>query len=257
MRVVERPTTAAAFARAAADIVAAQLQRKPQSVLALPTGNTPLGLYAELAQRASCAALDMSGSFVFNLDEYVGLSSQDPHSYAAFLQLRLIAPLGLGGDQVRLLRGNAPDLERECAAYDAAIADRGGLDLCVLGLGVNGHVAFNEPGADWNLTTHVTRLSSATRAAHERQAFTPWPIPVWGVTMGIRSILEARSILLLIAGDGKEGAKEALYRGKPDRDFPVTCLADHPGLTIIELCAPEGSRPVPPPQRKSLARFRA
>jgi glucosamine-6-phosphate deaminase len=242
VRVVKRTDTLEAFSNAAADVITGQLHENPQSALALPTGNTPLGPYAELVRRSNAGLLDFANAYIFNLDEYAGLPASDPHSYSAFLRQHLIDPLGLRSDRIRLLRGDAPDLAEECRFYDASIAAVGGIDLCVLGLGTNGHVAFNEPNCDWRLTTHVVRLSQATRATHARQAPTPWPIPDGGVTVGIRTILESRSVLLLIAGSRKELAMDAFYRGDADPNFPVTCLSTHPRLTVIELCAPEGSR---------------
>src|SRR6202022_4691999 len=126
---------------------------------------------------------------------------------AAFLHQHLIAPAGIAEGQVRLLRGDAADMQAECRAYDGALAECGVIDLCVLGLGVSGHVAFNEPGSPWDLGTHVVHLSEAPRAAHERQAQAPWRIPAWGVTMGIKTLLQSRHVLLLIAGERKEAAR--------------------------------------------------
>jgi glucosamine-6-phosphate deaminase len=133
-------------------------------------------------------------------------------------------------------------MEAECRDFDAALAACGGIDLCVLGLGVNGHVAFNEPGSPWDLGTHVVHLSQATRAAHERQAQELWRIPAWGVTMGIRTLLQSRHLLLLIAGDRKEAARAAVHAGVADLNWPVTSLLAHPSLTVIELCAPAAER---------------
>ncbi len=237
MRVVNTATPRA-FACAAADWVSDRLHDKPRSVLALPTGSTPLGLYSELIARSRAATLSLAAVRIFNLDEYCGLPPSDPHSYAAFLNQHLIAPLGLAAGQARLLQGDAADMEAECGAYDAALSDCGGIDLCILGLGVNGHVAFNEPGSPWDLRTHVVHLSHATRAAHERHSRTPWAIPALGVTMGIKTLLESRHILLLIAGTHKESARAAVYAGVADINWPVTSVLGHPSLTIIELCEP-------------------
>jgi glucosamine-6-phosphate deaminase len=234
--------TPRALAGAAADWMCDRLRDKPQSVLALPTGTTPLGLYAELAVRSRAGTVSFDAVRIFNLDEYCGLPQSDPHSYAAFLHEHLIAPAGIAAGQVRLLRGDAADMEAECRAYDAALAACGGIDLCVLGLGVNGHVAFNEPGSPWDLGTHVVHLALATRAAHERQAQASWRIPAWGVTMGIKTLLQSRHVLLLIAGDGKEAARAAVYAGAADVNWPVTSLITHPNLTVIELCAPAERR---------------
>ena len=241
MRVIDTATPRE-FASAAADWTAKHLHDKPQSVLALPTGDTPLGLYEELIARSRAGAVTLGAVRVFNLDEYCGLPQSDPHSYAAFLNRHLIAPAGIAADRVRLLRGDSADMDAECRGFDAALSACGGIDMCIMGLGVNGHIAFNEPGSAWDLETHVVHLSAATRAAHERQAQGSWTIPSWGVTVGIKTVLNSRHLLLLIAGAHKQAARAAFYAGVADRDWPVTSLLAHPSLTVIELCAPVGSR---------------
>ncbi len=158
-------STRAAMDEAAADYVAALLAEKPAAVLALPTGETPLGLYRTLATRQAAGAVDLHAASFFNLDEFEGKGLADADSYASFLMANAFGPLSIAPDKLRLLRGDAPDAEAECLAYDAAIAAAGGLDLAILGLGRNGHVAFNEPGDDWSLETHRVRLTESTRAA--------------------------------------------------------------------------------------------
>jgi glucosamine-6-phosphate deaminase len=236
---VIRAHTASAFAGAAADFVADRLRREPRSVLAVPTGNTPLGLYAELVRRSREGTVNLSQAQIFNLDEYCGLSQAHPRSYAAFLQQHLIVPLRLDLGRVRLLRGDAADLEAECRDYDAALRECGGIDLCILGLGANGHIAFNEPGSAWDRRTHIVELAPSTRADQAGDAAAGWQVPLRGITLGIQSFLEARDILLLIAGAHKEMAKAALYRGVADLDWPVTSLLGARNLSVIELCAPE------------------
>ncbi len=223
------------LAVAAADWVQAQLRDRPQSVLALPTGSTPIGMYAELVARSRRRALRLDAVQVFNLDEYCGVAASDPNSYSAFMHKHLIDPAGLAASQVRLLRGDAPDLHEECTRYDEALEERGGIDLCILGLGVNGHIAFNEPGTAWDQRTHVTPLSHSTRATHAAQATSPWRIPPFGITMGIRTLLESRRVLLLIAGDHKRAARDAFHAGVQDPAWPVTSLCGHPNLTTLEL----------------------
>jgi len=243
-----RPVHAQAFAAAAADRVAEVLLQRPHAVLALPTGRTPLGLYAELVRRSRAGSLGLHQARIFNLDEFCTVPAEDPHSYAAFLERELIRPAGVHAERVRLLRGDAADLPAECRSYDAALAACGGIDLCVLGLGANGHIAFNEPGTAWDLRTHVVRLTERTRAA--QQPLTPtarpgaelWRCPTHGITLGIRTLLESRKILLLIAGEDKEAARDALHRGRPDPAWPVTSLIGHPDCTVIELCGRAGSR---------------
>lgn len=241
MRVITTATPHG-FACAAADWLCDHLHEKAHSVVALPTGNTPLPLYSEVIVRVHARTINLDKVKIFNLDEYCGLPQSDPRSFAAFLRQHLTAPVGLADRQLRLLRGDAPDIEAECCAYDAALANCGGIDLCILGLGVNGHVAFNEPGSDWHLRTHVVDLSQATRAALERQMRLPWRIPVRGVTMGIKTLMESRHVLLLLAGPHKEAAKAAFYCGVPDIDWPVTSLLSHPSVTVIEYFDPAVSQ---------------
>jgi len=234
MRVI-RAASAAEFAHCAAERVGMQLKAGHDALLALPTGRTPAGLYAELIARTKGSDLNLATARLCNLDEYVGLPSSDPHSYAAYLERHLIAPLGLAPGQTRWLRGDA-DPQSECRAYDESISAAGGIDLCILGLGANGHIAFNEPGCGWERRTHIVELTTATREAQERHAAAPWKVPTHGITMGLRTILESRHLLLLIAGEEKAAARAALYRGVPDPAWPVTSLLAHPDLTIIETC---------------------
>lgn len=237
MRVI-RAETEAAFAHQAADLLTAHLQENARSVLALPAGATPIALYKELVRRAMRAPSCLAQAQIFNLDEYCGVHPQDPASFSAFLHRQLIEPLGIDARQVRLLDGGARDFAVECADYERALGAAGGIDLCVLGLGENGHIAFNEPGTPWNLRTHVTALSRRTRTRLERQGWEPKRIPTHGITLGIANVLGARHVLLLIAGAGKHAAAAALDRGIEDAAWPVTCLLRHERATIIELCAP-------------------
>lgn len=234
MRVI-RVHTPGEFVQAAADLVAAQLKSKPTSVLALPTGSTPLGLYAELVRRSRGGAADLAEARIFDLDEYCGVAPADPRSYAAFIRDHLAAPLALAGDHLRLLRGDARDFEAECEDYEKTIAGLGGIDLCVLGLGENGHIAFNEPGSAWDSRTRVVELTEWTRARIEADPDGPRPAPTHGMTLGIRNVLEARQALLLIAGPRKLAAKAAFVRGVLDPAWPATSLLRHPNATVIEL----------------------
>ena len=201
-----------------------------------------MDFYAELVKRSRAGELSLAHAQLFNLDEYCGLPAADPRSYAAFLYQHLIAPLQLAQSQTRLLRGDAADLEAECRDYDAAIDACGGIDLCVLGLGTNGHIAFNEPGCAWDRRTHIVPLSQTIRARaratseeclgnsepryHHRDSEMCWP--------RVR-------LLLLICGARKQAAVAALYRGVADPNWPVTCLLAHRRVTVIELCVPEES----------------
>jgi glucosamine-6-phosphate deaminase len=148
----------------------------------------------------------------------------------------------LAEDHVRCLRGDARDFEAECGEYESAIASLGGIDLCILGLGENGHLAFNEPGSDWSSRTRVVELSESTRSRIEADPDGPRPVPDRGMTLGIQNVLEARQALLLIAGPRKIAAKAAFLRGIQDRAWPATSLLRHRNATIIELFEPGASR---------------
>jgi glucosamine-6-phosphate deaminase len=221
------------FSRAAADHVAALLERKSNAVIALPTGQTPLGLYAELVARAAAKRLSAAQARFFNLDDYLGLGADHPLSYARFLREHFLMPAGVPEEHIRLLRGDAAGIEAECRDYEAAIAAAGGLDLAILGLGTNGHIGFNEPGSDWSAQTHVVSLSQETRATHVAQTQGRFAIPEYGITVGISTIVAARAILLLAAGGAKVRALAAFRGGVPDPKWPVTALLTHPNLTVL------------------------
>jgi glucosamine-6-phosphate deaminase len=210
----------------------------PRAALALPSGATPLGLYAELARRVRTGSVRLEDARIFNLDEYRGLAVEDPRSFAHYFRRHLVGPLGLLDDQIDVLNGAAADAGVECARYERAIAAHAGLDLCVLGLGANGHLAFNEPGGPFDLRTHVAVLAEPTRARLEEHGWQAAQIPTHGLTLGIGNVLEARRILLLIAGRGKEAAAASLYRGVEDESWPVTSLLRHPHVTVIDAGAP-------------------
>jgi glucosamine-6-phosphate deaminase len=229
--------TAAEFDGLAAEFLTRQLQAKPAATVALPTGSTPLGLYAQLRAHGAANRHHLDEVRFFNLDEYVPLSAEDSRSFAHFLKRELFAPLGIPRGNIRLLRGDATDPDRECADYEAALADAGGLDLAILGLGANGHIAFNEPGTPWTSVTHVARLAPETVASQAHVFADARITPERGLTMGIATILSARAILLLVAGEAKRTALTALLRGFADLSWPASSLYHHPALTI--LCAPE------------------
>jgi glucosamine-6-phosphate deaminase len=235
-------TDRAALGALAADRVCDLLDARSDAVIALPTGHTPLGLYAELVRRVDAGQLRLDRARYFNLDDYRGLADDHPLSYARFLRRHLFLPARIPEAQYRLLQGNAVDAQAECRAYDAAIGAAGGIDLAILGLGVNGHIAFNEPGAAWDTCTHVVTLDAQTRATHREQVGGAFEIPAQGITMGVATIRAARRILLLVAGSAKQPALDALLRGTADPRWPVTSLLGHPQLQVL---AEAALRPLP------------
>lgn len=206
--------------RAAAEVVAAALAAKPDLVLGLPTGATPVGLYAELVRRR----LDFSRATSFNLDDYVGVPPEHPQSFRLFMRRHLFEALPFGASHY-------PDAA-DCAAYDAAIAAAGGIDLLVLGIGVNGHLGFNEPGSPFESRSRVLALEPSTIAIHGR-LFADRPAPTTGVTMGIATMLEARRILLLASGAGKAEILARALLGPVVEAIPASSLRNHPDVTVI------------------------
>lgn len=205
------PDPEAASQALAADLLAFVADR-PHAVLALPSGNTPKRLYEILA--GSPAFRDVT---VFALDEYLGLPAADPRSFAAFHATHVFGPLGIDPARAHCLDGIAADLAAECGRYEAAIQAAGGLDLALLGLGANGHIAFNEPAARLKAATHVATLAPPANAVAPQ-----------GITMGVGTILGARAVWLLATGAKKAPAATRMRAGLLDPTCPATLLQAHP-----------------------------
>ena len=227
-------------AQQAAQFVIDRVNAKPTAILGLPTGGTPLGMYAELAEAVREKRVNMRGITTFNLDEYCGLPVSDPQSYFAFMNTNCYLPCGLDPLQTHIPDGNAPDPDAEAIAYDNAIRAAGGIDLQVLGIGHNGHIGFNEPGTPPDSRTHAVRLTPKTRQANARFFNTPDDVPTRAITMGIGTILEAREILLLANGADKAGILAAALHGPVTPDNPASFLQTHPRLTVITDAAAAG-----------------
>lgn len=222
---------AAAVARRAADMVADVITRRERPVLGLAAGATPLGLYAELVRRHA-GGLDFSPVSVFGLDEYLGLPPEHPSSCAWTLRRHLIDRVGLAPARVRLLEGIAADPVESCAAYERAIAAAGGVDLQILGLGVNGHIGFNEPGSSLAGRTRRIALSAATRTTN-RACFPAGDVPATAVTMGIGTILEARRVMLLATGASKAEMVARAVEGPVTAMVPASALQLHPDAVML------------------------
>ena len=234
------------------------LREKPDIVLGLPTGSTPVEMYRRVV-RACRRGGDrhcFAHAGTFNLDEYVGLPPGHPGSYRAYMERHLFAHVDLdarrtqlpdgavAGDAVRDTTGDVAAesaLARECARYEAAIGRAGGLDLTILGLGVNGHIAFNEPGSSFLSRTRVVALAPATRRANAPY-FPGEHVPRRAITMGIGTILESRRIVLLAVGEAKREAVERLRAGVVDEDFPASALHQHDDVTVLLDQAAAGKR---------------
>lgn len=229
---------AAALARHLEGVVA----ERRRVVLGLPTGRTPLPLYQRLRERCRQGRLDLSQVTTFNLDEFVGIRSSDPASYRSFMQRELFAHVNIPPGRAHFLNGAARDLVSECRQYERRIARAGGLDLVLLGLGVNGHIGFNEPARELTASTHVTRLSAATRRSNA-PLFTPTRrrVPTLGVSMGMGTILRARRIVLIATGEAKAAAVRGLVQGPVTPRLPASFLQLHRDAEVwVDLPAAAG-----------------
>ena len=220
-----------AMSRVAADIVAQQLSIKPDSVLGLATGSTPLGLYAELVRRYNAGEIDFSKARSFNLDEYYPIKRNHPQSYYNYMNENLFSKVNF--KSTRVPNGETDNPRTECANYDAEIEAAGGIDLQILGIGHNGHVGFNEPSESYSLSTYIVRLTESTLDANSR-FFTGGEIqPESALTMGFHSISSAKHIVMLISGSGKASIAKKLFDGKIYTDVPACLLLLHPNMTVI------------------------
>ena len=231
MKVLILDSADAAAARVA-DIVAEALARRPASVLGLATGETMRPVYARLVALHRAGRADFAGASTFNLDEYVGVAPDHPASFNAFMRATLFDLVNLDPARCHLPRGDAPDPEAEALAYEQAIAAAGGIDLQLLGIGRNGHLAFNEPTSSFASRTRIKTLTEATRTANA-PAFAPDPVPRHAITMGIATILEARACVLLATGASKAGAVARMVEGALGADCPATALQLHPAATVV------------------------
>ena len=229
-----------AMSLAGAEIVDATIRSLPGAVLALPTGGTPVGMYACLATMYRERGTDWSGVTTFNLDEYCDTGPHDPQSYAAYMERHLFAHIRIPPPQRHLPDGLAPDPEAEARRYEAEIDARGGIDLAVLGVGTNGHIGFNEPGPGLVAETHVALLADETwgrnfpdlarRAPREpalRQRYRR------AYTMGMGTILQARRILLLASGAEKRQALREALDGPLTTANPASLLRLHPRVNLV------------------------
>ena len=220
-------------AQKAAEVLIKQLSAKPASVLGLPTGGTPVGMYAALAKAVREKRVDFSKVTTFNLDEYCGLPVSHPESYFTFMDRNFYTPCGLAASQHNIPNGLVADPDAEALAYDAKIRAAGGIDLQVLGIGHNGHIGFNEPGTPANSRTHAETLTLKTRQANARFFASIDEVPKRAITMGLGTILEAREILLIANGADKAEIIAAALRGPVTPDVPASFLQNHPRLTVI------------------------
>ena len=225
--------SAADVARALADRIAVALAEQPALVLGLATGRTPVEAYAELMARCARGEVDFSNAQSFNLDEFVGLAPDHPGSFRRFMDEHFFAGVNLTPSRIHFLDGTARDLEAECARYERAIAEAGGIDLQLLGIGTNGHVAFNEPGDSLVARTHRARLAESTRADNAALfGGNVAAVPVEALTMGVGTILGAARIVVAATGAHKAGIVERAVRGPITTGLPASLLQLHASVEL-------------------------
>jgi glucosamine-6-phosphate deaminase len=213
---------------AAAELFADRIRNKPGIVLGLATGGTPVRMYAQLARMHREGRLDFSRVVTFNLDEYVGLSPDHDQSYRYFMDMNLFDQVNIPKENTHLPDGMASDLDAMCAAYEEAIRQAGGIDLQLLGIGGNGHIAFNEPGSPRDSRTRVVDLTADTIRDNSRFFANESEVPRKAVSMGIASVLDAREIVLIADGAHKAEAIARSVEGEITPDVPASFLQEHP-----------------------------
>jgi len=221
-------------AAALAERVASTLQTKPDAVLGLASGRTPVDGYAELRRIHAAGSTDWSRASTFNLDEFAGIDSRHPGSFRTFMQRHLFDGVNLRAERIHFLNGIAEDLNAECERYEAAIAAGGGIDLQLLGIGTNGHIGFNEPGDDLPVRTHRVRLMESTRRDNAMLFDNdPSRVPSEALSMGIGTILRARRIILVATGDKKAECIRRATGGRLTTRVPASMLQVHSGVELL------------------------
>lgn len=221
------------MSRKAANIISAQVIMKPNCVLGLATGSTPIGTYAQLVDWYQKGDLDFSEVTTVNLDEYKGLTRENDQSYYYFMNDNLFSKVNIKLERTFLPDGTEPDSDKACRDYNKVIADVGGVDLQLLGLGHNGHIGFNEPGMAFEAETHCVNLTESTMKANQRFFDSMEDVPRQAYTMGIKTIMQAKKILIVVSGaDKAEIVKEAFY-GPITPQVQASVLQLHNDVTLV------------------------
>jgi glucosamine-6-phosphate deaminase len=217
----------------AAELILKQIHEKPNAVLGLATGSTMLGTYKELVSDFRKQRTSYKQVKTFNLDEYVGLPPSNRNSYHFYMKYHLFRHLDISIAATYIPNGMAADLEQECFQYEQCIQTVGGIDLQLLGIGINGHIGFNEPGTSFLSRTHVVQLDECTRKANARFFSSIEEVPTKAITMGITTIMESRRIILLVSGVKKATILSQLLESEIDEMLPASVLKNHPDVTIL------------------------
>ena len=221
------------MSRYAAKMIAAQVILKPNAVLGLATGSTPIGTYAQLVEWYKKGDIDFSQAQTVNLDEYCKVDSKHEQSYRHFMNKHLFSQININPGNTRVPDGMASDLQAECQKYDALIDSVGGIELQLLGIGHNGHIGFNEPAESFTASTHIVDLKQSTIDANARFFASAGEVPRQALTIGMKSIMGARKILLIVSGKDKQQILNTALHGPVVPQVPASILQLHPDVTVV------------------------
>ncbi|SDK35757.1 glucosamine-6-phosphate deaminase [Lacicoccus qingdaonensis] len=221
------------MSKEAAKFIYEAIEKKPDITLGLATGSTPQKMYQYLAEMLNENNIDLSNVHTVNLDEYVGLDGDDKQSYHYFMLEEFFSKVNIPLENTHIPDGKSDDLDAEVESYEKIIADLGGIDLQVLGVGRNGHIGFNEPGTPFNSRTQVVDLTDVTIKDNSRFFDKIEDVPTRALSMGLETIMDTKSILFLASGETKSEAVDALLNGEITEEIPVTILQKHDNLTVM------------------------
>lgn len=221
------------MSKLAAKMVISTIKNNPKLTLGLATGSTPINLYKEMIQDHQKNGTSYRNIHTVNLDEYIGLSKVHPSSYYFFMKSQLFDHIDIPAENINIPSGTAENLEEECEQYEQIIRQLGGIDLQILGIGPNGHIAFNEPGTSFESRTHIVSLTESTIQANSRFFESIDQVPTKAISMGLKTIFESKEIILLASGASKATAMRDLINGPVNEQFPASILKNHPNATII------------------------
>ncbi|WP_066068062.1 glucosamine-6-phosphate deaminase [Neobacillus soli] len=221
------------MSKKAAEYIIDKVTMLPSIKLGLATGGTPIGTYKNLITDHQKNGTSYQKVTTFNLDEYVGLSSEDKNSYSYYMKDQLFNHIDIKQANTHIPNGEAADFQIECNKYEQLMTEHGGIDLQILGIGSNGHIGFNEPGTSFASKTHTVNLAPSTINANARYFNRLEEVPTKAITMGISTIMQSKEILLLISGESKRDALFNLMNGPVNESSPASVLKNHPNVTII------------------------
>lgn len=221
------------LSKVAANEMAETIKNNPKAILGLATGGSPIGMYKELIRMNKEGEIDFSTITTVNLDEYIGLSGEHTQSYRYFMNDNLFNHINIDKKNTYVPNGLAENVEEECKNYDAKIADLGGTDVQLLGIGNNGHIAFNEPDQELVAGTHLTGLTEDTIKANARFFDSIDEVPKTALTMGLGGIMKSKKIIVIASGEGKAEAVKAMVNGKISTNMPASMLQMHRDVVVI------------------------